>query len=154
MFCSTKCFPVSLLSTMVSPAFLCIYHNADICVNTLENTDSMYRKILEDPLLFGPEIGTEARGILTSLLTRDPTRRLGANGAAEIRKHPFFGRHLDFKKLLAKEIQPPFKPSVASPVVSLRDFFPLQHALTLGLIEGCLQLRHRVYDGRSIRQCC
>jgi serum/glucocorticoid-regulated kinase 2 len=81
-----------------------------------ENTDSMYRKILEDPLLFGPEIGTEARGILTSLLTRDPSRRLGANGAAEIRKHPFFGRHLDFKKLLAKEIQPPFKPSVASPV--------------------------------------
>ena len=89
----------------------------------------MYRKILEDPLLFGPEVGIEARGILTGLLTRDPSRRLGANGAAEIRKHPFFGRHLDFKKLLAKEIQPPFKPSVASPVVIFINYFPLQDAL-------------------------
>ncbi|KIM89069.1 hypothetical protein PILCRDRAFT_812967 [Piloderma croceum F 1598] len=81
-----------------------------------ENTDAMYKKILEDPLLFGPEIGTEARSILTGLLTRDPTRRLGANGADEIKKHPFFGRHIDFKKLLRKEIKAPFKPSVASPV--------------------------------------
>ena len=109
----------------------------------------MYRKILEDPLLFGPEIGTEARGILTSLLTRDPSRRLGANGAAEIRKHPFFGRHLDFKKLLAKEIQPPFKPSVASPVVSASIFLHSKMHYNL-LIEGCFQLRHRVHGGRSI----
>jgi serum/glucocorticoid-regulated kinase 2 len=74
------------------------------------------RKILDDPLLFGPEIGTEARSILTGLLTRDPVRRLGANGADEIKKHPFFGRHIDFKKLLKKEIKAPFKPSVVSPV--------------------------------------
>jgi len=74
------------------------------------------RKILEDPLVFGPEIGPEARSILTSLLTRDPVRRLGANGAEEIKKHPFFQKHINFRKLLQKEIQPPFKPSVASPV--------------------------------------
>lgn len=103
---------------MVGSTFFRAAHYVDICAVISENTDSMYRKILEDPLLFGPEIGIEARGILTGLLTRDPSRRLGANGAAEIKKHPFFGRHLDFKKLLGKEIQPPFKPSVASPVVS------------------------------------
>jgi len=81
-----------------------------------ENTDSMYKKILEDPLVFGSEIGAEARSILTGLLTRDPARRLGANGAEEIKKHPFFDRHIDFKKLLQKEIKAPFKPSVVSPV--------------------------------------
>ncbi|KAG8214587.1 kinase-like domain-containing protein [Butyriboletus roseoflavus] len=81
-----------------------------------EVTDKMYHKILTDPLVFGPEIGSEARSILTSLLDRDPTRRLGVNGAEEIKKHPFFEKHLDFKKLLQKKIQPPFKPSVSSPV--------------------------------------
>ncbi|KAF8645144.1 hypothetical protein AX16_007972 [Volvariella volvacea WC 439] len=81
-----------------------------------EVTDKMYEKILHDPLVFGPEIGPEARSILTGLLNRDPTRRLGVNGAEEIKKHPFFHNHIDFKKLSEKKIQPPFKPSVASPV--------------------------------------
>jgi serum/glucocorticoid-regulated kinase 2 len=81
-----------------------------------EVTDKMYEKILQDPLVFGPEIGSQARNILTGLLTRDPAHRLGVNGADEIKKHPFFEKHIDFKKLLEKKIQPPFKPSVTSPV--------------------------------------
>lgn len=139
-----KCSLVFHLSMMVSVQhYMC---SPSLNALLLENTDVMYkyavdywlvwskvliflcRKILEDPLLFGPEIGSEARSILASLLTRDPARRLGCNGAQDIKKHPFFGRHLDFKKLLAKEIQPPFKPSVASPVVSLRLMIPLIYA--------------------------
>ncbi|KAG6857154.1 hypothetical protein H0H87_008724 [Tephrocybe sp. NHM501043] len=81
-----------------------------------EVTDDMYRKILNDPLQFGPEIGSEARSVLTGLLTRDPSKRLGVNGAEEIKRHPFFKNHIDFQKLLQKKIHPPFKPSVASPV--------------------------------------
>ncbi|KAJ8579876.1 Pkinase-domain-containing protein [Rhizopogon salebrosus TDB-379] len=81
-----------------------------------EVTDKMYQKILTDPLVFGSDIGTEARSILTSLLNRDPSKRLGVNGAEEIKKHPFFVNHIDFKRLLQKKIQPPFKPSVSSPV--------------------------------------
>ncbi|GAW05699.1 agc akt protein kinase [Lentinula edodes] len=81
-----------------------------------DNTDSMYQKILNDPLVFGPEISSEAQSILTGLLTRDPTRRLGVNGAEEIKKHPFFVNHIDFELLARKKIHPPFKPSVASPV--------------------------------------
>lgn len=82
-----------------------------------EETDKMYGKILNDPLVFGEEFGDEARSILTGLLTRDPTHRLGVHGAEEIKRHPFFDKHIDFKILLEKKIQPPFKPSVASPVV-------------------------------------
>ncbi|KAK0464465.1 kinase-like domain-containing protein [Desarmillaria tabescens] len=81
-----------------------------------EITDKMYEKILRDPLVFGPEIGDEAQSILTGLLNRDPTQRLGVNGAEEIKKHPFFHNHIDFKKLAEKKIHPPYKPSVASPV--------------------------------------
>lgn len=77
----------------------------------------MYEKILRDPLVFGDDIGASARSILTGLLTRDPTQRLGVNGAEEIKKHPFFRDNIDFKKLYQKKLQPPFKPSVASPVV-------------------------------------
>ena len=79
----------------------------------------MYEKILRDPLVFGDEIGSSARSILTGLLTRDPTQRLGVNGAEEIKRHPFFRDNIDFKKLYQKKIQPPFKPSVASPVVRI-----------------------------------
>ncbi|KAH7928452.1 Pkinase-domain-containing protein [Leucogyrophana mollusca] len=81
-----------------------------------EVTDKMYQKILTDPLVFGADINPQARSILTSLLNRDPSRRLGVNGAEEIKKHPFFDQHIDFKRLLQKKIQPPFKPSVSSPV--------------------------------------
>jgi serum/glucocorticoid-regulated kinase 2 len=83
----------------------------------LEVTDEMYLKILNKPLVFGEEIGSQARSILTGLLTRDPSKRLGVRGAEEIKKHPFFENHIDFNKLSQKKIHPPFKPSVASPVV-------------------------------------
>lgn len=66
----------------------------------------MYRKILQDELRFPEEIHEEARSLLTGLLTRDPNKRLGANGAEEIKRHPFFANHIDWKLLMAKKIQP------------------------------------------------
>ena len=44
---------------------------------------------------------------------KPPTRRLGsgAEGDREIQKHPFF-EAIDFKKLAAKELEPPFRPDV------------------------------------------
>lgn len=72
-------------------------------------------QILTDPLKFPDEITSDARSLLTGLLTRDPALRLGVNGADEIKRHPFFAKHIDFKLLMAKKIQPPFKPSVENP---------------------------------------
>ncbi|KAJ9098347.1 Serine/threonine protein kinase, AGC [Naganishia cerealis] len=69
-----------------------------------------------DPLRFPDDMGSEARSVLTLLLNRDPARRLGVNGAQDIKNHPFFARHIDWKKLVAKKIQPPFKPAVASAI--------------------------------------
>lgn len=74
----------------------------------------MYRKILSDPLRFPDGMGSEARDLLTQLLNRDPAKRLGVRGAQDIRNHPFFSRHIDFKRLWQKKLQPPFKPSVVS----------------------------------------
>ncbi|KAF8464003.1 kinase-like domain-containing protein [Kalaharituber pfeilii] len=80
-----------------------------------ENTNEMYRKILQDPLHFpGPEVvPNDAKSLLIRLLDRDPARRLGANGAAEIKSHRFF-ESIDWKRLLQKKIQPTFRPNVTN----------------------------------------
>lgn len=91
----------------------------------------MYQRILTDPLNFPADMPSEARSVMTGLLQRDPSRRLGANGGEEIKRHPFFAKYIDWNRydappimlethitlahrLLAKKIQPPFKPSVVS----------------------------------------
>lgn len=81
-----------------------------------ENHEIMYKKILSEPLRFPSDMSSDARDILRGLLTRDPSQRLGVNGAEEIKRHPFFAKHIDWKLLLAKKIQPPFKPSVTSAI--------------------------------------
>lgn len=80
-----------------------------------ENTNEMYRKIIAEPLHFpGPEIvPPAARDLLTKLLDRNASRRLGANGAAEIKAHPFF-HSIDWRKLLQRKYEPTFKPNVVS----------------------------------------
>ena len=81
-----------------------------------EDVNEMYRKILNDPLIFPHDVQYEARDILVRLLQRNPKERLGslANGVADIKNHPFFTKHIDWDLLLAKKVQPPFKPGVAS----------------------------------------
>lgn len=84
----------------------------------------MYQRILHDPLKFpdeksrsssnghhhshpngngngnGQESGMtpEAKSIMQGLLQRDPSKRLGAGGSEEIKRHPFFARWIDFNK--------------------------------------------------------
>jgi serum/glucocorticoid-regulated kinase 2 len=89
-----------------------------------ENTNEMYRKILQEPLHFpGPEIvPAAAKDLLTKLLDRNPERRLGAAGASEIKAHHFFA-NIDWRKLLQRKYEPSFKPSVVSDeMIVVHDF--------------------------------
>jgi serum/glucocorticoid-regulated kinase 2 len=88
-----------------------------------ENVNTMYQRILSDPLNFPPDMPSEARSVMTGLLQRDPARRLGVNGGEEIKRHSFFSKYIDWNRLLAKKIQPPFKPSVES-VLDVANFDP------------------------------
>ncbi|KAG8850049.1 AGC protein kinase Gad8 [Tulasnella sp. 330] len=81
-----------------------------------ENVNTMYQRILSDPLRFPEDMPADARSIMTGLLNRDPNRRLGVNGAEEIKRHPFFAKHIDWDRLIAKKITPPFKPSVTGQI--------------------------------------
>lgn len=80
-----------------------------------ENTNEMYRKILSEPLHFPSQeiVPPAAKDLLTKLLNRNPEERLGANGSAEIKSHPFF-HAIDWRKLLQRKYEPAFKPRVVS----------------------------------------
>lgn len=58
----------------------------------------MYQRILSDPLIFPSDMSHDAKSVMTGLLQRDPSRRLGTGGADEIKKHPFFARHVDWNR--------------------------------------------------------
>ena len=74
------------------------------------NLRAMYRAILTAELRFGPHVSRAAKVLLQGLLTRDPLRRLGAKGAAQVRKAAFF-RPLDFRKVYNRRYTPPFVPT-------------------------------------------
>lgn len=78
-----------------------------------ENVNEMYRKILQDPLRFPEDMDREAKSLIQGLLERNPEKRLGVNGAAEIKAHPFFAQ-IDWRRLMAKKYAAPFKPAVES----------------------------------------
>lgn len=80
-----------------------------------DNTNEMYRKILSEPLHFSDIVPPAAKDLLTKLLNRDPKERLGANGSAEIKAHPFF-HAIDWRKLLQRKYEPTFKPNVVSSI--------------------------------------
>ena len=50
----------------------------------------LYQTICTTPPMMKPYFSKEACSILQSLLTIKPSKRLGANGVQEIKKHPFF----------------------------------------------------------------
>ena len=79
-----------------------------------EDVPKMYKKILQEPLRFPDGFDRDAKDLLIGLLSRDPRRRLGCNGAEEIKMHPFFSQ-LSWKRLMMKGYIPPFKPHVSSP---------------------------------------
>ncbi|KAH7481766.1 hypothetical protein PRIC1_014864 [Phytophthora ramorum] len=76
-----------------------------------QNMQRMYDKILNAPLRFPSFMSAEAKDLLTGLLTRKVSDRLGSGptDAEEIKSHPFF-KGIDWEAVLRKEVQPEFKP--------------------------------------------
>lgn len=116
-----------------------------------ENTNEMYRKILSEPLHFpGTDIvPPAAKDLLAKLLNRKPEQRLGANGASEIKAHPFF-HSIDWRKLLQRKYEPTFKPNVVSAAFSKRYL----HADYLDQCCRYRKHRSRVYIRSPSRFIC
>lgn len=75
-----------------------------------ENTNEMYKKILQAQLQFPDDMSDSAIHLLNGLLNRDPNQRFNAQ---DIKQSEFLAC-VDWTKLMKKQLQPPFKPSVTS----------------------------------------
>uniref|UniRef100_A0A672R6K7 Ribosomal protein S6 kinase n=3 Tax=Cyprininae TaxID=2743694 RepID=A0A672R6K7_SINGR len=82
---------------------------------TGENRKKTIDKILKCKLNLPPYLTQEARDLLKRLLKRNASSRLGAGpgDATEVQTHPFF-RHVNWEDLLARKVEPPFKPFLQS----------------------------------------
>lgn len=77
-----------------------------------KTTSAMYEKILNATISFPKHFSDPAKGLLTKLLERDPSRRLGHSGSAAIKSHPFF-EDINWDALYRKELEPPFLPPMS-----------------------------------------
>ncbi|KAI8391144.1 uncharacterized protein BYT42DRAFT_183352 [Radiomyces spectabilis] len=78
-----------------------------------DTPDQVFKNILSRRIDWHEDtvhISAEARDFMERLMTLDPDKRLGVNGAEEVQQHPFF-RCIDWEKLLTET--PPFVPQPA-----------------------------------------
>ena len=79
-----------------------------------ENVERMYELIKLSELKFPKKINTskDAQDIITKLLDRNPTTRLGSKGGiSDIKSHPFFAS-IEFDLVFKKKLNAPFKPLI------------------------------------------
>lgn len=81
-----------------------------------DEDEELFQQILHAKVQFPRDISPAALSFIDQLLNRDPITRLGCSktGMADIKKHAFFAG-LDWTKLAARQIQPPFKPTIKDP---------------------------------------
>ena len=78
---------------------------------------------------------------LLQLLIKNPRQRFGCleKGGEEIKTHPFFKR-VDWEKIEAREVQPPFKPKIVSYLFLVQLWF----------FSICLSIKILLYDWEQI----
>lgn len=54
----------------------------------------------------------QSSGVSFQLLQKDPKQRLGTSGASEVKKHTLF-TNINWKRLMAGMVEPPFVPDVS-----------------------------------------
>ncbi|KAG4066135.1 hypothetical protein HA402_010337 [Bradysia odoriphaga] len=77
--------------------------------------DVLFTLILMEEVKFPRNISLDAKTLLTGLLAKSPSERLGGgpDDVKEIQAHPFFAC-INWTDLVNKRITPPFKPQVSS----------------------------------------
>ncbi|KAL2168286.1 hypothetical protein VTG60DRAFT_205 [Thermothelomyces hinnuleus] len=89
--------------------------------NNAKIQDNIVRQKLALPFFLSPD----AKDLLTRLLRKDPSKRLGSNMPKDldtIKKHRFF-RKIDWKRLAARELEPPIQPVITDPELA-ENFSP------------------------------
>ncbi|XP_046390365.1 ribosomal protein S6 kinase beta-1 [Ischnura elegans] len=81
---------------------------------TAENRKKTIEKILKGRLTFPPYLTMDAKDLIRRLLRRQVNLRIGSgpNDAEAIKTHCFF-KHINWADVLARKLEPPFKPCLA-----------------------------------------
>jgi len=74
-----------------------------------ENRDLLFEYIKNVKFSYPNDISPEVIDFLDLILVKNKDKRLGRNGAAEIKKHKFF-EFIDWDDIFNKRIKPPFVP--------------------------------------------
>ena len=85
------------------------------------NVERVYEKILKAKLEFPAAVREDARKLISALLEREPSARLGATGGAQqVKAHPFFAsptppvRPTDWQAVFELQVETGFSPQAAS----------------------------------------
>ncbi|KAK3987736.1 putative serine/threonine-protein kinase [Cladorrhinum sp. PSN332] len=81
------------------------------------NNAKIQENIVKQKLVMPYFLGPDAKDLLTRLLRKDPSKRLGSNMPKDlqtIKSHRFF-KKIDWKKLEARELEPPIQPMITDP---------------------------------------
>ncbi|KAI0168592.1 kinase-like domain-containing protein, partial [Pestalotiopsis sp. NC0098] len=76
-----------------------------------KNTEEVHRNIVSEPIQPLEMLDMSTNDLLLGLLKRNPDLRLGANGASEVQDHAFF-HNINWQRLLGRQVEPPFKPTL------------------------------------------
>lgn len=104
---------------------------------TGNNHTKIQQNILKQKLQLPYFLGPDAKDLLTRLLRKDPSKRLGGTTTKDLKTlkaHRFF-RKIDWKKLEKREVEPPIMPVITDPELAenFSDEFtsiPLSPAVT------------------------
>uniref|UniRef100_A0A0X3P2D1 non-specific serine/threonine protein kinase n=1 Tax=Schistocephalus solidus TaxID=70667 RepID=A0A0X3P2D1_SCHSO len=120
----------------------------------------LFELILQEGVKVPDTLSIFARDILSRLLIKDPTARLGGGkaDAIEVMMHPFFA-NISWDKLIRKDIPPPWKPDVENEMDTkyIPDEFqrenvaitPVEKTVFSGLLDGPYFQRFSFHGSRQ-----
>ncbi|KAJ1499770.1 Serine/threonine kinase [Coelomomyces lativittatus] len=117
-----------------------------------EDEDEIFESILHDEVLYPITMSKEAVSICQALLTKDPKARLGQgiDDANEIKRHAFF-KGVDWDRVLAKKVLPPYLPKLLSvnDVTNFDEEFTKEPPILTPVPSILDEMEQREFDGFS-----
>ncbi|XP_053155649.1 G protein-coupled receptor kinase 6 isoform X2 [Hemicordylus capensis] len=96
-----------------------------------EDVERLVKDVQEE---YSEKFSPASRSLCSMLLCKDPLERLGCRGAGaqEVKEHPLF-KHLNFKRLEAGMLDPPFKPDPQA--IYCKDVLDIEQFSTVKGVE-------------------